>query len=154
MKPAQAERPPFSDWLAQQLKAQRMSHGQLAHLSGVDKSTISRLVRGERTPSLGTATKLSRGLRTRWDEAETLNDPGLPTPFPNRHPTARVEHALRSDELLNEMQVQQVMQRYLALRSGQHDSPRGGDTTADEAGRPGEHHRSPATLRRVGSGRP
>jgi transcriptional regulator with XRE-family HTH domain len=38
-----------------------MSQRQLAQQSGVDHSTISRLVRGDRMPSLGTATKLARG---------------------------------------------------------------------------------------------
>ena len=32
------------------------------------------------------------------------------------HPTARVEYALRADDLLNEPQVRQVMEYYLALR--------------------------------------
>jgi transcriptional regulator with XRE-family HTH domain len=32
------------------------------------------------------------------------------------HPTARVEYALRSDDLLSEPQVRQVMEYYLALR--------------------------------------
>ena len=48
----------FNEWLRSQLKAKKMSQRQLAQQSGVDHSTISRLIRGERTPSLGTATKL------------------------------------------------------------------------------------------------
>src|SRR6185369_14532156 len=53
----------FNEWLRAQLKAKKMSQRQLAQQSGVDHSTISRLVRGDRMPSLGTATKLARGLR-------------------------------------------------------------------------------------------
>ena len=53
----------FNEWLRTQLKAKKMSQRQLAQQSGVDHSTISRLVRGDRMPSLGTATKLARGLR-------------------------------------------------------------------------------------------
>ena len=61
----------FNEWLRTQLKAKKMSQRQLAQQSGVDHSTISRLVRGDRTPSLGTATKLARGLRELRDETET-----------------------------------------------------------------------------------
>ena len=48
-----------------------MSQRQLAQQSGVDHSTISRLIRGDRMPSLGTATKLARGLREIRDDADT-----------------------------------------------------------------------------------
>ena len=89
----------FNDWLRAQLKAKKMSQRQLAQQSGVDHSTISRLVRGDRTPSLGTATKLARGLRELRDESETPHYFGL-VPSTNSHPTARVEYALRSDDLL------------------------------------------------------
>ena len=46
----------FNDWLRSQLKVKKMSQRQLAQQSGVDHSTISRLIRGDRMPSLGTAT--------------------------------------------------------------------------------------------------
>ncbi len=105
----------FNDWLRTQLKAKKMSQRQLAQQSGVDHSTISRLVRGDRTPSLGTATKLARGLRELRDEAETPHYFGL-IQSSTSHPTARVEYALRSDDLLSEPQVRQVMEYYLALR--------------------------------------
>ena len=105
----------FNEWLRTQLKAKRMSQRQLAQQSGVDHSTISRLVRGDRTPSLGTATKLARGLRELRDETETPHYFGL-VASSTSHPTARVEYALRSDDLLSEPQVRQVMEYYLALR--------------------------------------
>jgi transcriptional regulator with XRE-family HTH domain len=105
----------FNEWLRTQLKAKKMSQRQLAQQSGVDHSTISRLVRGDRTPSLGTATKLARGLREVRDESETPHYFGL-VASTTSHPTARVEYALRSDELLTEPQVRQVMEYYLALR--------------------------------------
>ena len=53
----------FNEWLRAELKAKKMSQRQLAQRSGVDHSTISRLIRGDRMPSLGTATRLARGLR-------------------------------------------------------------------------------------------
>jgi transcriptional regulator with XRE-family HTH domain len=105
----------FNEWLRTQLKAKKMSQRQLAQQSGVDHSTISRLVRGDRTPSLGTATKLARGLRELRDETETPHYFGL-VASSTSHPTARVEYALRSDDLLSEPQVRQVMEYYLALR--------------------------------------
>ncbi|MBA2489210.1 MAG: helix-turn-helix transcriptional regulator [Chloroflexi bacterium] len=106
---------PFNDWLRGQLKAKKMSQRQLAQQSGVDHSTISRLVRGDRTPSLGTATKLARGLRELRDEADTPQYFGMVAAAVS-HPTAGVEYALRADDLLNEPQVRQVMEYYLALR--------------------------------------
>ena len=67
----------FNEWLRAQLKAKKMSQRQLAQQSGVDHSTISRLIRGDRMPSLGTATKLARGLRELRDDADTPQYLGL-----------------------------------------------------------------------------
>ncbi len=105
----------FNEWLRAQLKAKKMSQRQLAQQSGVDHSTISRLIRGDRMPSLGTATKLARGLRELRDDADTPAYLGLVT-APTQNPTARVEYALRSDEILSEPQVRQIMEYYLAVR--------------------------------------
>lgn len=105
----------FNEWLRAQLKAKKMSQRQLAQQSGVDHSTISRLVRGDRMPSLGTATKLARGLREIRDDADApqyLSAVAIGT----ANPTARVEYALRADEILSEPQVRQVMEYYLAVR--------------------------------------
>ena len=105
----------FNDWLRGQLKAKKMSQRQLAQQSGVDHSTISRLIRGDRMPSLGTATKLARGLRELRDDADTPEYLGL-VAAGNMNPTARVEYALRADDLLSEPQVRQIMEYYLAVR--------------------------------------
>src|SRR6266404_3705874 len=91
----------FNDWLRSQLKAKKMSQRQLAQQSGVDHSTISRLIRGDRMPSLGTATKLARGLRELRDEDDgpqylRLVSAGV------TNPSTRVEYALRADEWLSE----------------------------------------------------
>ena len=106
----------FNEWLRAQLKAKRMSQRQLAQQAGVDHSTISRLIRGDRTPSLGTATKLARGLR------EIRDDGDMPAYFGQvaagtTNPTARVEYALRADDTLTEAHVRQVMEYYLAVRA-------------------------------------
>jgi len=105
----------FNEWLRAQLKAKKMSQRQLAQQSGVDHSTISRLIRGDRMPSLGTATKLARGLRELRDDADTPQYLGL-VAAGAANPTARVEYALRADELLSEPQVRQIMEYYLAVR--------------------------------------
>jgi transcriptional regulator with XRE-family HTH domain len=105
----------FNEWLRAQLKAKKMSQRQLAQQSGVDHSTISRLIRGDRMPSLGTATKLARGLRELREDADTPQYLGL-VAAGTANPTARVEYALRADDLLTEPQVRQIMEYYLAVR--------------------------------------
>ena len=105
----------FNEWLRAQLKAKKMSQRQLAQQSGVDHSTISRLVRGDRMPSLGTATKLARGLRELGEDDDGPQYLGL-IGGGVQNPTARVEYALRADEALSEAQVRQVMEYYLAVR--------------------------------------
>lgn len=106
----------FNDWLRAQLKARKMSQRQLALASGVDHSTISRLVRGDRVPSLATAARLARGLRELRDVGDGAQVLGLLSAA-NAHPAARVEYALRADDSLTELQVRQVMQYYHAIRS-------------------------------------
>jgi len=105
----------FNEWLRAQLKAKKMSQRQLAQQSGVDHSTISRLIRGDRMPSLGTATKLARGLREIRDDADAPQYLGA-VALGTTNPTARVEYSLRADDMLTEAQVRQVMEYYLAVR--------------------------------------
>jgi transcriptional regulator with XRE-family HTH domain len=105
----------FNEWLRAQLKVKKMSQRKLAQQSGVDHSTISRLIRGDRMPSLGTATKLARGLRELRDDADTPQYLGLISSGAS-NPTARVEYALRADDVLGEPQVRQIMEYYLAVR--------------------------------------
>jgi len=106
----------FNTWLRGQLKEKKMSQRQLALQSGVDHSTISRLIKGDRMPSLGTATKLARGLREIRDETE---GPAYFATVSARQllPTTRVEYALRGDDLLNETDVRELMQAYITLRT-------------------------------------
>jgi transcriptional regulator with XRE-family HTH domain len=122
----------FNEWLRAQLKAKKMSQRQLAHHSGVDHSTISRLVRGDRTPSLGTATKLARGLRELRDDADTPQYLGI-VAGTHQSPAARIEYALRSDEALGEAQVRQVMEYYLAIRSRRLAQASGSGITPDHS---------------------
>jgi len=106
----------FNAWLRSQLREKKMSQRQLALQSGVDHSTISRLIKGDRMPSLGTATKLARGLR------EILDDGDGAAYFASQSrslqlPTARVEYALRGDDVLTEADVRELMQAYIVRRS-------------------------------------
>ena len=105
-----------------------MSQRQLALQSGVNHSTISRLIKGDRMPSLGTATKIARGLRDIHDEAEahayfaSVSRAVLPT--------TRVEYALRGDDSLTEADVRELMQAYISRRmradsNGSHNGPNG-----------------------------
>jgi transcriptional regulator with XRE-family HTH domain len=105
----------FNEWLRAQLKAKKMSQRQLAQQSGVDHSTISRLIRGDRMPTLGTATRLARGLREIREDSDTATALGVVS-MGTQNPTARVEYALRADETLTEPQVRQIMEYYLAVR--------------------------------------
>jgi transcriptional regulator with XRE-family HTH domain len=106
----------FNSWLRGQLKEKNMSQRQLALQSGVDHSTISRLIKGDRMPSLGTATKLARGLREIGDESDG------PAYFASMNaravlPTTRVEYALRGDDSLTEADVRELMQAYISIRT-------------------------------------
>ena len=106
----------FNAWLRRQLREKKMSQRQLALQSGVDHSTISRLVKGDRMPSLGTATKLARGLREINDESD---GPAYFASVGSRSvlPTTRVEYALRGDDLLTEADVRDLMQAYINVRT-------------------------------------
>jgi transcriptional regulator with XRE-family HTH domain len=106
----------FAHWLRAQMRARKISQRQLALRSGVDHSTICRLVQGDRTPTFGTATKLARGLRAFGDEGDAAGYLGIMAGR-SGHPTARVESAIRADDVLGEYEVQQVMRYYEALRS-------------------------------------
>ena len=111
MNPTRSGRRAFNDWLEVQLRARKLSQRQLAQKSGVDHSTISRLVRGGRVPSLHTATKLVHGLG--MAQLGGLHDHDLAR---SGWPPAIVEYALRSDDLLNETGVREIMNVYLAAR--------------------------------------
>jgi transcriptional regulator with XRE-family HTH domain len=89
---------------------------QLAHRSGVDHTTISRLARGDRVPSFDTAAKIVRSLRQAHDEADTAHYLGVMAAA-SSNPEARVEHAVRADDVLGEQDVRLLMEYYVALRT-------------------------------------
>jgi transcriptional regulator with XRE-family HTH domain len=102
----------FGEWLSIQLKARKLSQRQLAERSGVDHSTISRLLRGSRVPSLRTANRLAHSLGM----ADGLDGLDRRSHGNTRSPVARVEYALRLDELLSDAQVREIMNLYLSIR--------------------------------------
>lgn len=106
----------FNVWLRRQLRERRMTQRQLGARSGVNHSTISRLLTGDRTPSLNTATKLARALRKvgHDDDAARYFDDLSDAAFV---PTQRVEAALRGDEDLDVQDVRELMHAYLRVRA-------------------------------------
>lgn len=103
----------FNAWLEATLKARRMSQRQLANRTGIAHSTISRLIRGQRIPSLRTATSLAYALGVP-EAAARLDEMMRPASSTSR--SAQVEYALRSDESLAEVDVREIMELYLAAR--------------------------------------
>ena len=103
----------FNAWLQHRLEGRRLSQRQLAEKTGVDHSTISRLIRGQRMPTLRTAVLLAKALggAEAADMADAMNKPASSTSRP-----AQVEYALRSDESLTESQVRQIMDYYWTVR--------------------------------------
>jgi transcriptional regulator with XRE-family HTH domain len=128
----------FNVWLRRALRQRRMSQRQLAYLSGVDHSTISRLVAGERTPSLATATRLAQALHV--DAAETAASLGLVTDDRVMFPIQRVESALRGDDGLEDEDVRALMDNYLMRRARRR---------REREGPPREGARTPALMERT-----
>jgi transcriptional regulator with XRE-family HTH domain len=110
-----AEEAQFSDWLQVQLRSRRMSLRQLADRSGVNVSTVSRIVHGKRRPSLRTAIRLSRVLAPIASEGSPMLLVG--TTHNGVDTVATVERALRADPLLSDPAVQRLMTLYHTLRT-------------------------------------
>ena len=112
----------FNLWLRRQMRERRMSQRQLAVLSGVNHSTVSRLLNHDRQPSLETATKLARALRKAGGELDTA-DYFERLPDETLFPARRVEMALRGDDLLDNADVERLMRSYLRARESRHGVP-------------------------------
>ena len=109
------DRPAFHEWVREQLKTRKITQRQLAERSGVHHSTISRVVAGRNSVNLDTAIRVLRALGVSTDESRTPYPFGR-VPRSRLHPTAFVEHALRSDSALTDPQVRQIMNFYLGVR--------------------------------------
>jgi transcriptional regulator with XRE-family HTH domain len=125
----------FNLWLRRQLRERRMSQRHLALLSGVNHSTISRLIAGSRTPNLQTAAKLVHALRLEWTEEQVATYFDL-LPERTLFPTQRVESALRGDGDLDDSAVREVMAHYLSVRQRRRVSARAPGDGPAEAGSP------------------
>lgn len=110
----------FSDWLDTQLRARRMSLRQLADRSGVNVSTVSRILHGKRHPSLRTALLLSHAL----EPARPSGGSELSTTLGrgDLNSVATVERALRADPQLTDAAVHRLMTLYHTLRA-EHRGP-------------------------------
>jgi transcriptional regulator with XRE-family HTH domain len=98
---------PFDAWLTGELDAREMTPGRLSRLSGLHRSTISRLLHGERHPTVETATRI----------AVALGSTRLPAGRERRTDiVARVRHELAADPTLSPRDVQRVMARYVLQR--------------------------------------
>jgi transcriptional regulator with XRE-family HTH domain len=106
----------FNVWLRRQLREARMSQRQLAMFSGVDHSTISRLMSGEREPSLATATRIAEAFR-KLEGMPHAGDYFARLAEAPMNPTKRVEAALLGDEELDDADVRELMHAYLAARA-------------------------------------
>lgn len=109
----------FSEWLRRELRARRMSLRQLALRSGVNASTVSRVARGDRRPSLRTALRFVYVLH----EGQDASDPAMNLRTVSREfdPVAGIERALRADSQLSEANVRRVMRLYHGLRGQKPD---------------------------------
>ena len=76
---------------------------------------MSRVVRGDRQPSLRTALQLVRVLGTTTDRFDPARDFG--GAVARFDPATEIERALRADPRLSEADVRRVMLMYHALRS-------------------------------------
>ena len=100
---------PFATWLARELATRKLSKRGVAALCGVDHSTISRLLAGNRQPSLDTVRRIVAGLNA-----------GAPMPTlavnPGNDPSTRISRALHSDPVLTTADVHELMVAYNATR--------------------------------------
>ena len=105
----------FAEWLRLELRAHRMSVRQLALRSGVDHSTISRILSGNREPGLRTALALVGVFRSTEGDFDVARDLAeLRGPI---DPIASVERAFQADSHLTDRQVRDLMRYYLAVRA-------------------------------------
>ena len=105
----------FAEWLRIELRARRMSVRQLALRSGVDHSTISRILTGNREPGLKTALALVRVFRSGEEDGDVARD--LDGLRGSVDPVAAVERAFRADSHLSDDQVRDLMRYYLTIRA-------------------------------------
>ncbi len=84
----------FREWLATEMRSRRLSQEQLARRGNIHRSTISRLLSGDRSPNLDTVAQLIDAL------VRSPIDPG-PLAVAS-DPAADVERSIQADPALSE----------------------------------------------------
>lgn len=109
----------FRAWLSDSMRGRRMSQEQLAQRSAVHRSTISRLLSGERQPTLETAVRLASVFSDGGDGHDAHGPVCLVNAATtvNADPVARVERALRAHSGLDDAGVRRMMLLYHELRA-------------------------------------
>ena len=103
----------YGERLRRELRARHWTMRYCALQAGVDHSTISRLVRGTRVPSLDTARRLDEALR-----GPSLSlGPAVRLSATNLDPIKRVADALSHDPVLDRHTREQVLRYYAHVRS-------------------------------------
>lgn len=105
-------------WTQLRMRQRGLSHAQLALRCGLDRSTITRFLRGERSPKLEVATRIM----------DALYDTSCVSPHDQMRGLLagpeRVEAALRSDPLLHPTHVEVLMRLYAERRAAPAIAPR------------------------------
>ena len=103
----------FGEHLRRELRARNWTIRYFALRSGVDHSTISRLMKGQREPTLATAIRLDAALHGPSPSA----DPGIPGRGASFDPLDRIGAALSEDPVLDRRSVDEVLRYYQHVRS-------------------------------------
>jgi transcriptional regulator with XRE-family HTH domain len=106
---------PFDAWLSAELDQLDMTLARLARLSGLHRSTISRLLHGERRPTVETATRIAVALGSTRPPAGHERGTNV---------VARVHHELAADPTLRPRDVRRLMTHYVLQRAASRTSLR------------------------------
>jgi len=98
-------------WALLRMRQRRLSHAQVALSCDLDRSTITRFLRGDRSPSLEVALRIMDAL---YDQACT---PPMERMRGLLAGPERVETALRIDPLLDPVHVDVLMRQYFERRT-------------------------------------
>jgi transcriptional regulator with XRE-family HTH domain len=104
---------PFDAWLSAELDQLDMTLARLARLSGLHRSTISRLLHAERRPTVETAARIAVALGSTRPRAGPERRTDI---------VARVRHELAADPTLRPRDVQRVMTHYVLQRAARRTS--------------------------------
>ena len=106
--------PRVGEWLTARMALRGISRRQLAMRSGLNPSSISRILTGKSHPSWATLCHLLSALGD--DPQRLLSSSASPTLGLASMPTRQVEDALRRDPLLVSSDVALIMRQYRDLR--------------------------------------